>query len=138
MAAFNKFNSLTKKVLDGDIDFDANNFKVMLTNTLPVATNVNKADITEIAGGNGYTAGGAAINLSTVQAGAKTSVLVADPVTWTASGVVGPFRYAVVYDDTASGKPLICWYDYGTAVTLQNLDTFSWIPDDEAGLFDLT
>src|ERR1035437_10251550 len=41
--------------------------------------------------------------------------------TWTGTsqtGNFGPFRYIVVYDDTAASKNVIGWYDYGSALTL--------------------
>ena len=44
--------------------------------------------------------------------------------TMTASGAVGPFQYVIIYNDTASNKELICWYDYGYEVTLASGDTF--------------
>ena len=43
----------------------------------------------------------------------------------TASGAVGPFRYVAIYNDTAANDELICWYDYGSAVTLASGDTFT-------------
>ena len=42
----------------------------------------------------------------------------------TASGAVGPFRYVIVYNDTAANDPLICYFDYGSEVTLASGDTF--------------
>ena len=43
-------------------------------------------------------------------------------LTMTANGAVGPFQYVIIYNDTAASKPLICYFDYGTAVTLANGD----------------
>jgi hypothetical protein len=42
----------------------------------------------------------------------------------TASGAVGPFQYVIIYNDTAANDELICWYDYGSEVTLAKDDTF--------------
>jgi hypothetical protein len=49
-------------------------------------------------------------------------------VVFTASGgAMGPFRYAVLYDDTPTSPtdPLIQYWDYGAAVTLQVGETFT-------------
>jgi hypothetical protein len=38
------------------------------------------------------------------------------------------FRYAVLYNDTTSSpvnKPLVAWWDNGSAVNLQNGDSFT-------------
>jgi hypothetical protein len=42
-------------------------------------------------------------------------------VVWTASvGNIGPFQYIVLYNTTSTTplKPLIGWWDYGSALTL--------------------
>jgi len=37
---------------------------------------------------------------------------------------VPAFRYVIIYNDTAANDELICWYDYGSEVTLASGDTF--------------
>lgn len=103
--------------------------KLMLTNTAPSASNTVKADITEISAGNGYTAGGATVTVtsSAVESGAYK--LKANAVTFLASGgSIGPFRYVVLYNDTASNDELIGYWDYGAAVTLGDTESFSITP----------
>lgn len=124
MAAYNKFNQFTKDLIDGVHDFDAHTFKVMLTNTAPVATNSVKTDITEISAGSGYTAGGTATTITTSTATGTAKVTGTD-VVFTSSGTIGPFRYAVLYNDTASGKPLISWWDYGSSISLSTSETLT-------------
>ena len=58
MAPFNKFNVFTENLCEKVHDLDLDTLKVMLSNTAPLATNSVKADLTEIAAGNGYPAGG--------------------------------------------------------------------------------
>lgn len=126
MAAFNKFNQFVKDLIDGAHDFDAHTFKVMLTNTAPVATNTVLANLTEISAGNGYTAGGTATTISTSVASGTAKVTGTD-VVFTATGAVGPFRYAVLYNDsqTSPADPLIGWWDYGSSISLANGETFT-------------
>ena len=121
MATYNKFNQFTKDLIDGVHDFDAHTYKVMLVNTAPVSTNSVKADLTEISAGNGYTAGGTATTISTSTASGTAKVTGSD-VVFTASGAVGPFRYAVLYNDTPTSPadPLIAWWDYGSSISLAN------------------
>lgn len=100
----------------------------MLTNTAPVAANSILSDLTEIAAGNGYTAGGTAAASPSSTQTSGTQTFSANNVTFTASGgSIGPFRYADLYNSTQTSpvKPLISWWDYGSAVTLQAGDTFT-------------
>ncbi len=141
MAAFNKFQAFVENVAEGVHNLGSNTLKVMLTNSAPLATNSVKADLTEIGAGNGYTAGGnpATISSSTQSSGTYKLVL-ADPATWTASGgSIGPFRYAVLYNDTPSSPadPLIGWWDYGSSITLAAGETFTVDFDPTAGVLTL-
>lgn len=137
MAVYNKFNQFAKDVIDGKHNFSSNTFKVMLTNTAPAATNQTKADITEIAAGNGYTAGGTATTITASISGG-TAKVVGSNVVFTATGDVGPFRYAVLYNDTTSGKPLVAWWDYGSAITLAATETLTVAFDATNGIFTLS
>jgi hypothetical protein len=122
-ATYNKFNVFTLDLLNGVHDFDAHVFKVMLTLTAPVATNTIRGNLTEIAGGNGYTTGGNTTTISTSAVSGTTSKVTASDVTFTAAGgAIANFRYAVLYNDTPTSPvdPLIAWFDYGTTVTLND------------------
>lgn len=126
MAAYNKFNDFTEQQIIGTHDWDANTFKIMLTNSAPVATNTVKADLTEIAAGNGYTAGGTATTITVTESPPGTAVVQGTQVAFTASGgSISSFRYAVLYNDTAASKNLVAWWDYGSAVTLNTGDSFT-------------
>jgi hypothetical protein len=121
VAAFNKFNQFSEDVYEGVHNLGSNALKVMLTLTAPVATNAVKADLTEIAAGNGYAAGGLAVTITSSAQTSGTYKLVGSDVTFTASGgSIANFRYAVLWNDTptAPADPLIGWYDYGSTVTL--------------------
>lgn len=137
MASYQKFNQFMDDLSRAKHDFSSATYKVMLTNVAPVATNQVKADITEIAAGNGYTAGGTATTI-TLSNSSGVEKITAQNVTFTASGgSIGPFRYAVVYNDTQAApvKPLVCFFDYGSSITLASGETFTWVPDATNGLF---
>ena len=95
--------------------------KVALSNVAPnAATDAVFADITEISAGNGYTAGGDTVVVtSATQTGGVFAMVITSDIVHTASGgSIGPFRYPVLYNDTATSKNLIGYWDIGTAVTL--------------------
>lgn len=120
MAAFIKFNSFVEALGQKKHNLNADTLKVLLTNVAPAAGNAVKADITEIAPGNGYNAGGAAVPGNTfVQAAGVAKLAASGDVQISASGAVGPFRWAVLYNDTAANDELIGAWDYGSSQTLQ-------------------
>lgn len=128
MAVFNKFNDFSEQFVRGVHDFDAHTFKVALTNTAPnQATNTVLADITQIAAGNGYVAGGTATTIAVSETGGTTTVTGTQVVFTAAGGTIGPLRYAVLYNDTATSPAdaLIGWWDYGSSFTLQDGETFT-------------
>lgn len=139
MATYNKHDVFTLDLVNGSHDFDANVFKVMLTNTAPIAANSIKANLTEISAGNGYSAGGSVTTIST-SGSAGTAKVVGTDVVFTASGgTIGPFRYVDLYDDTPTSPadPLIAWWDYGSAITLNATETFTVDFDASLGIFTI-
>lgn len=143
MASFNKFDQFVADVASGVHQMQTGTshvYKVMLTNTAPTAANAVKADITEISAGNGYTAGGTSVGTITGSQSSGTFKFVGgtDPVV-TASGAVGPLRYAVLYNDTPTSpaKPLIGWWDYGSSVTLASGETFTVDLDQANGILTI-
>lgn len=141
MATFNKFESFSEKLAKGEIDCANHVLKVFLTNTTPLYNSMDeKADLTEIAALNGYTAGGQSTSNGVTRSGGVTSVTGVD-VVWTASGGPIPssgagFRYVVLYDATASGSPVIGAWDYGSTITLADGETFT--VDFGASMFTVT
>ena len=130
MAAYVKYEIFPENLVKVVYNFNngGHTFKVCLTNTAPnVATHAVRADITEISAGNGYTTGGNTTTMTVTNASGTVTVSNADPATWSAAGGnIGPFRYAVLYDDTPTSPadPLVAYWDYGVSVTLVPGDTF--------------
>ena len=139
MATYNKFNQFTDDLCSGVHNFATGAIKFYLSNTTPdAAADAVKADLAEITNQNGYAAPVTITVSSVTQSSGTCSVAVSDPAVVTASGgTVGPFRYVVIYNDTPTSPadPLICWYDYGSAITLNDGETFTL--DMGANLFTL-
>jgi hypothetical protein len=137
MATYNKYQDFIEQVFNkvhdlfgtqGSASNPADTVKLALTNTAPSAANHKLlADITEISAGNGYSAGGTSLSNSCTRA-SGTITFSGTTVVFTASGgTIGPFEYVVMYNSTPTTplKPLISWWDYGSAVTLQDGETFT-------------
>nr|WP_249122929.1 MULTISPECIES: hypothetical protein [unclassified Bradyrhizobium] len=119
-------------------NLNSDTLKILLTNMPPVATNTVKANITEIAAGNGYTAGGTQAVFVSGGNTSGTYKLVLSPVVFTASGgSFAAFEYAVLYNATAASGNLIAWWDYGTSITLTNGNSFTVSLDQTNGVFTL-
>lgn len=127
MATYNKFQDFSEQLVRGVHDWDAHTFKVALTNSAPVATNTLLSEITQISGTNGYTTGGTATTITVSETTGTTTVQGTQVVFTAAGGSMGPFRYVVLYNDTATSPldVLIGWWDYGSAVTLADGETFT-------------
>ena len=126
MTTLTKFEKFSENLGKGVFNLSTDQLKIALTNTAPnAATDSVYADITSpIAGTN--LDGATPFNVTTTsfaQTGGTAKLVLADLIL-TATGSVGPFRYVVLYSDTASNKELIGYYDYGSAVTLSTNDTF--------------
>lgn len=135
MAAYNKFNSFVEALAEKAHNLGSDALMVALTNSAPIATNTQLTNITEIT----YTYCSA--RTLTISSSAQTSgtyKLVLADLTLTASGgSVGPFRYVVIYNNTATNKELICWFDYGSSITLADGETLKLDFDDANGVLQI-
>ncbi len=122
MADFNKFEQFVADLGKGVHQLHAagHTLKVYLTNATPSESgDVVLADLAGITEENGYAAADIT-NDYTEAAGVGT--LTGTDVVWTASGgTFGPFRYIVIYNDTPTSPadPLVCYWDYGAEITIQ-------------------
>lgn len=142
MAAYNKFYIFVQDVGRKVHNLNSDSLKVMLTNTAPVATNTIDGNITEISAGNGYSAGGnTPTNSGYSQTTGVGKLILVDTVFTASGGSIGPFRYAVLYNNTAgsaSNRPLIAWYDYGSSISLNDGETLTIDFDGTNGVFTIT
>lgn len=130
MAAFHFFDSFVTALAAGThagaLNADTDTLKVYLTNTAPdAAAHSVKADLAEIAAGNGYTAGGEdAQNAASTSGGVIT--VVGTDITWTASGgSIASFAHAVLYNDSAADDPLVGYWSYGSSISPGEGETFT-------------
>jgi hypothetical protein len=101
LATYNKFEGFVGYLGLAAVNCNTDTFKTYLSNAAPSASADDvKTDLAEITNQN-------------------TSFTV------TASGTVGPFQYVVNYDDTHASNILISWWDYASALTLANGETFT-------------
>jgi len=135
MAIYNKYDQTIADVFNKKHDFSADTFKYALTNTLPSVADNTLAEVSEIAAGNGYTAGGTQVSItSSTQTGGTLSVVPTADVVFTASGgSIGPFQYVAFYNSTPAGGLTVSYFDRGSPVTL--LDTETFTVDVQATLF---
>ena len=124
MANYNKFNCLVEDLAEKKHNLASDTLKVAFSNASNVpsaSADVKLADITTIVATN---LGDVTLTVSSSGQSAGTYKLVVADKTLTASGAVPAFRYVIIYNDTAANDELICWYDYGSEVTLASGDTF--------------
>ena len=130
MATLIIFNDFVEQVAKGLHQFGTHTFKWALTNTAPNAsTGAVFGDISEIAAGNGYSAGGATATFA-VSETSGTAIIggTSSSATFSASGGdIATFRYAVLYNSSVSSplnQPLVGYADYGSAVTVTSGNIF--------------
>lgn len=128
MAVYNKFQDFAEQLGLAKHNLNTDALHVYLTNAVPSASlDAVKADLAEIAAGNGYTADGID-TLNTWAEAAGTGTLTGTKAVWTATGgSMAAFQYVVLMNFTQATplKPLIGWWDYGSSLTLLVGETFS-------------
>lgn len=130
------FDAFVEAMAEKKHNLGADSLKVALTNTAPVeATSAVLADITEVS----YT--NCSARVPTISSSAQTSgtykLVLADLVLTASGGSVGPFRYVVLYNDTATNDELIGYYDYGSAITLADGETLTLDFDGTNGVLTM-
>lgn len=136
MAAYNKYTAAIEPLLEG-INSGTDAWKVALSNTVNAADTTFTPGTTDLATGNGYTAGGNAATTSTAtQTGGTYKLVLNSPAVWTATGAGFTFRYAILWDSTTS-TPVAYW-DYGSSQAVAAGETVTVTLDATNGVFQAT
>ena len=120
MATYVKYQDFVEQLCKGVHNFSSHTFKVALSNGVPDATHTTLSAISELSTANGYTAGGATTTIGITETTGTVTVTATDPAAWTASGAGISFRYAALYNDTATSPAdaLIAYWDNGSTTTV--------------------
>lgn len=135
MASYVKFQSFVEAVAEGIHNLGSDTLTVALTNSAPNVTDTQLSQITEVA----YTyCSTRVITVSdSSQSGGTYKLTCTDLVLTASGGAVGPFRYVVVYNDDAANDELICFFDYGSSITLNDGESLTLDFDDSNGLLQI-
>ena len=107
-------NALKNDLALDSNDTTADRFKAMLVTssyTPNFGTHDFKSDVTNEVSGTGYDAGGKSLTSVTLTQSGGTITFDAADLTWASSTITA--RGAVVYDDSLTNDPLICYIDFG-------------------------
>jgi hypothetical protein len=123
MATYNKFEGFVQYLATGTVNLHTDTLKVYLTNNAPSASGDDVVgDLAGITEENGYAA--ADVTNTCTETSGTSTVAVVD-VEWEATGDLEEARYVVVFDDTHGSDILVCWWDYGSAFTVLEGETFT-------------
>lgn len=141
-STFTFFQDFAEQLGKGVHNFASHTFKIALTNSAPnVASNTQLSNITQISATGGYTAGGYALDgVTWTESGGVGKLTVTDEVITASGGNVGPFRYGVIYNDSATSPAdaLIGYVDYGSSLTLADTESLTVDFDASTGLLTVT
>lgn len=120
------YNSAIRDVLVGNIDYDTDTFKVMLTTSGYVEnkdTHTKRSDVTNEVTGTGYVAGGAAttVSVAAVDTANDDVEITIGAASWASSTITA--RKAVIYKSrggAASADELVAVVDFGADVVSSN------------------
>lgn len=130
----NKFNAFVADIANKKHNLGSDQITAALTDTLPTSANAVLADISQISYTN-VSSRNFTLTSSTQSSG--TYKLILQDLTITATGTVPQFRYVIVYNSTASGGPLIGWYDYGSEVNMTVSDSLVIDLDNTNGILTI-
>jgi len=136
MATPTFFNSFKEALSEKVHNLGSDQLKIALTNSAPLTSNTVLANITEITYTNLSTRN--VTTISSSQTSGTYKLDLTDLVLTSTGGSTGPFRYIVLYNDTAASDELIYFIDYGSSITLAAGESLTINFDNSAGAITLT
>ena len=136
MATPTFFNSFKEALSEKVHNLGSDQLKIALTNSAPLTSNTVLANITEITYTNLSTRN--VTTISSAQTAGTYKLDLTDLVLTSTGGSTGPFRYIVLYNDTAASDELIYFLDYGSSITLAAGESLTINFDNSTGAITLT
>jgi hypothetical protein len=145
MATYNEINDWLANMME-DVDCESDSFEIALSNTAPGSESTPPtgdgngvlANVTEIT----YTFCSSRVitTTSSAQVAGLYKLILQDLTLSASGGSVGPFRYVYIFDQTVTtpADPLVCYYDYGSSITLLDGEDLDIDFDGTNGLFQIT
>lgn len=131
MVAFIKYHTFVDEISKAGHNLQTAVYKIALTNTAPTPltdTTWNTTTYPRPSPANGYPTGATDGNTPTVSSATTTAyvfkLVLADTVFTATTGGIGSFRYAILYNTSASNK-VVGYYDYGSSISLADTETFT-------------
>lgn len=145
MAVSKRFHCFAEDLCCGIHNLREHVLKVALCSVEPdIAADCVLDDVGEIEPGNGYDPGGALTLQSDAASVNGAFELVLSPVIWRATGPIGPFQWAVLYNASAlmnargrQGHPLIAAWAYRREIDLDDGEQYAWRAKEGRPVFRL-
>lgn len=140
MATYNKVNAFVEAEAEGLHNLETDQIAVALVAAANAPTSASsdinaipQADYTYCSSRNFTTN-------SSAQASGTYRLKLAELILTASGGSIGPFRYVVIYNATAAAESpsvsnIICYFDYGSEITVLDGQTLTITPDATNGLF---
>jgi len=119
MVKWNGFCSLWDYILKGEINFYSDEMRLYLTDEMPIKEiHSKKSDLKGIKEEHGYQE--VALDTIFVNGGCYKKLMVKNDIRFVATkGDFGPFRYAIIYNNSHKDKILLSYLDFGEHIKVK-------------------
>lgn len=139
MPTLQKFYSFVEAIHEKQHALNSDTLKWILTSDAPSLAWSQLSSVTgQLSTANGYTQNDKTMSVTSSAQSTGLYTLIASDVTWTASGGnlgSGSFRYAILYNDSATNDLLIGYLDFGYLITVASGQNITLDFDAVSGLY---